>query len=78
MPQNPLKHVTHRRFLAAATLNVKGYLIADVQVDLEVQQVAHALVVEGMQPLQHHDLRARTGSRAKSGTTSQFSIAGGV
>jgi hypothetical protein len=32
-------------------------LVRDVQVDLEVNQVAHTLVVEGVQALNHKDLQ---------------------
>ena len=42
-------------------------LVADVQVDLEVQQVGHALVVEGVQPLQHHDLQHSAAQRSTAG-----------
>lgn len=45
-------------------------LVADVQVDLEVNQVTHTLVVEGVETLNHQDLHGWTGRRrdARAGT----------
>ena len=47
----PLSHVA---------LQLPGELdvVRDVQVDLEVQQIAHTLVVEGMEALNDQDLQA--------------------
>ena len=52
----------------AVHLQLPGELdvVADVQVDLEVQQVPHALVVEGVQALDHQDLRTAQGARPVS------------
>ena len=47
--------------LSHVALQLPGKLdiVRDVQVDLEVQQVAHALVVEGVEALNDEDLQAR-------------------
>ncbi len=53
----PLLHV-------ALDLPCELDLVTDVQVDAEVVQLAHALVVEGVEALQHHDLRTRVMSES--------------
>ena len=35
----------------------KLYIIADVQIQLEVQQIPHTLIIEWMKPLNHQDLQ---------------------